>query len=649
MLSDSSSSSSSTSLKVIIAGAPAAGKGTQCEIIKEKYGLIHLSTGDILRDAVKQGTSLGGKAKQYMDAGKLVPDELIIDVVCARLKMDDCQKNGWLLDGFPRTKLQADALSKSGMIPDCFLLLDTPENVLVDRVTGRRTDPVTGKIYHLKYSPPENDEIASRLIQRSDDTEEKVKIRFKDFQTHIDSIKSSYKSKTITVDGSASKSTISNTIVTCLDKVQSDKNSIITKTKVAIDKFFNEPKVLTVLGMALLIMMDKSLKKLFLTKGWAFPSSLAGMVAIFTTLSGLYNVAPKSADNIARFFGPAVAFIKAWLPFFFVPPLVVLPLKMSILRGMELKLLSLILIGVFGSLASTGILAQGLTSIFPNNEALTTEDIKPSPIPSLPPMIIPAVMSTIFLTGSKLLPNQALFQKGFSMASTILGFLLGNKVTPNIRKVINPVLTCASLAIVLSKVLATVTGQVWSTVLLAYYGSGKGAGDLISSLLGPSILSFGLQSYYYRSTLANNAPRMAISTCLSAIFGLTSSALMAKVFKVAPISIALSTLTRCITSPLALAGAGLTGADPSLAALAVVITGLLGASFGETFLNKIGVKEDISVGISVGASSHGLGTATLAKDPVKFASAVVSMSLTGLWTVAFLAIPQIRNNIINYM
>ena len=92
-----------------------------------------------------------------MDAGKLVPDELIIDVVCDRLKQDDCIENGWLLDGFPRTKSQADALAAAGMIPDCFVLLDVPEEILIERVTGRRTDPDTGKIYHMTYSPPPAD------------------------------------------------------------------------------------------------------------------------------------------------------------------------------------------------------------------------------------------------------------------------------------------------------------------------------------------------------------------------------------------------------------------------------------------------------------------------------------------------------------
>ena len=158
---------SKSPLDVVICGAPASGKGTQCEMIKSEFGLVHLSTGDILRAAVQEGTPLGVTAKGYMDSGQLVPDELIIDVICARLKQDDCQTQGWLLDGFPRTKAQADALTKAGMVPDCFLMLDVPEEVLVERVTGRRTDPVTGKIYHMTFKPPETPEIAARVVQRS--------------------------------------------------------------------------------------------------------------------------------------------------------------------------------------------------------------------------------------------------------------------------------------------------------------------------------------------------------------------------------------------------------------------------------------------------------------------------------------------------
>jgi len=158
-----------------------------------------------------------------MDAGQLVPDELIIDVICDRLKQPDCVSKGWLLDGFPRTKAQADALSAAGMIPDCFVLLDVPEEILVERVTGRRTDPVTGKIYHLKFSPPESEEVRSRLVQRSDDTAEKIIVRYREFQSHIDSIKSSYEDKFIWVDGSLTQDDVSQIVKDSLEEVLKDK------------------------------------------------------------------------------------------------------------------------------------------------------------------------------------------------------------------------------------------------------------------------------------------------------------------------------------------------------------------------------------------------------------------------------------------
>jgi adenylate kinase len=145
----------------------------------------------------------------HQDGGQLVPDELITNVICDRLKESDCETKGWLLDGFPRTKSQADALSAAGMVPDCFVMLDVPEEILVERVTGRRTDPVTGKIYHMKFNPPESDEVASRLVQRSDDTAEKIIVRYKEFQGHIDAIKSCYLDKMVRIDGSVSQADVS--------------------------------------------------------------------------------------------------------------------------------------------------------------------------------------------------------------------------------------------------------------------------------------------------------------------------------------------------------------------------------------------------------------------------------------------------------
>lgn len=187
--------------KIIICGAPASGKGTQCEFIREEYGVVHLSTGDMLRAAVEANSHLGLEAKSFMDKGELVPDSTIIGIVMERLQESDCVSRGWLLDGFPRTGTQADALAKAGAQCDIVILLDVPDSILVERVVGRRSDPLTGKIYHMTYSPPEDGTIASRLVQRSDDTEEKVKVRVAAYHKNLASILDKYKGKVFRVDG----------------------------------------------------------------------------------------------------------------------------------------------------------------------------------------------------------------------------------------------------------------------------------------------------------------------------------------------------------------------------------------------------------------------------------------------------------------
>ena len=171
-------------------------------MIKEAFSCVHLSTGDMLRAAVQAGTDLGKEAKGHMDAGRLVPDELMIGIIVDRLKEQDCVERGWLLDGFPRTRAQADALAAAGAKEDVFILLDVPDSLLVERVVGRRADPVTGKIYHLKYSPPESEEIAARLTQRSDDTEEAVMVRVAAFHKNLSAILDVYTSNTLRLDGS---------------------------------------------------------------------------------------------------------------------------------------------------------------------------------------------------------------------------------------------------------------------------------------------------------------------------------------------------------------------------------------------------------------------------------------------------------------
>lgn len=212
-------------LHVIISGAPAAGKGTQCEFIQTNFGVVHISTGELLRTAMRENTDLGNAARVYMDAGKLVPDSIIISVVCARLGEPDCQERGWLLDGFPRTEAQAEALHKGGHVADCFVLLDVSQSILLDRITGRRTDPVTGKVYHLAHNPPSDPEVAQRLIQRSDDTAEKLIGRYADYKRHTGAIRSFYDDRTVVVDGGASKETISTRLHAVLSKIENEKKA----------------------------------------------------------------------------------------------------------------------------------------------------------------------------------------------------------------------------------------------------------------------------------------------------------------------------------------------------------------------------------------------------------------------------------------
>lgn len=169
---------------IILLGAPGVGKGTQGSLISKQFAIPQISTGDILRNEVKKSTELGKQAKNFMDKGELVPDDIIIGMMENRIKADDCS-NGFILDGFPRTVEQADALGrmldKNNLELNCSLLIDVPEDVIIERLTGRRVCPNCGEVYHLKYNPPKNDNVCdkcgTKLIQRDDDKKETVKNR----------------------------------------------------------------------------------------------------------------------------------------------------------------------------------------------------------------------------------------------------------------------------------------------------------------------------------------------------------------------------------------------------------------------------------------------------------------------------------------
>lgn len=212
-------------MKIIMLGAPGAGKGTQAKMIAEKYSIPHISTGDIFRANIKNGTELGKKAKSYMDKGQLVPDELTLDLIMDRFKADDC-KNGYVLDGFPRTIPQAEvldnALNELGDKIDYAIDVDVPDENIIKRMSGRRACLSCGATYHIEHIPPKTEGICDtcgqELVLRDDDKPETVKNRLNVYHEQTQPLIDFYTAKGIlkTVDGTVDMKDVFGAIVSIL-------------------------------------------------------------------------------------------------------------------------------------------------------------------------------------------------------------------------------------------------------------------------------------------------------------------------------------------------------------------------------------------------------------------------------------------------
>lgn len=198
-------------ISIILLGAPGAGKGTQAKFITEKYDIPQISTGDMLRNAIKAGTELGLKAKAVMDSGQLVSDEIVIGLVKDRITQSDC-KNGYLFDGFPRTTAQADALKAAGVQIDYVVEIAVPDEAIITRLSGRRVHLQSGRTYHIEHNPPvtanKDDVTGEDLIQRDDDKEETIKKRLEVYHAQTAVLSNYYSQdnqvKFVTIDGTQS-------------------------------------------------------------------------------------------------------------------------------------------------------------------------------------------------------------------------------------------------------------------------------------------------------------------------------------------------------------------------------------------------------------------------------------------------------------
>ncbi len=209
-------------MKLVFIGPPGVGKGTYAQAVREKYGIPHISTGDIFREEIKKGSELGARVKEYMDRGLLVPDDIVIEVVKRRLQEEDC-KRGFILDGFPRTLPQALALEEFAR-PDLVLNFVAREEVIIERLSGRRVCSVCGAIYHVKYMPPKVpgvcDKCGGALVVRSDDQPEVVKERLKVFHEQFAPIIQFYKERgrLVTIDANEQAPAVIPRVLEILEK-----------------------------------------------------------------------------------------------------------------------------------------------------------------------------------------------------------------------------------------------------------------------------------------------------------------------------------------------------------------------------------------------------------------------------------------------
>ncbi len=220
-------------MRLILLGGPGAGKGTQANFIKERFAIPQISTGDMLRAAVKAGTELGLQAKGYMDAGALVPDEVIIGLVKERIQAPDCAQ-GFLFDGFPRTIPQADAMKEAGVAIDAVVDIDVPDEEIIRRMSGRRVHLASGRTYHVEFNPPKepgkDDVTGEPLIQRDDDKEETVRKRLEVYHAQTEPLVGYYRNweasgdpaapKYVRIEGIGRVEEIRDRIFAALEKIQ---------------------------------------------------------------------------------------------------------------------------------------------------------------------------------------------------------------------------------------------------------------------------------------------------------------------------------------------------------------------------------------------------------------------------------------------
>ncbi|TYJ41155.1 hypothetical protein E1A91_A03G001500v1 [Gossypium mustelinum] len=409
-----------------------------------------------------------------------------------------------------------------------------------------------------------------------------------------------------------------------------------------------------VVSLGIVLAMDKFLKQAFVAAAIKFPSALFGMFCIFSVLVILDTTIPAAATSLMNFFEPALMFIQRWLPLFYVPALVVLPLSVrDIPAASGLKICFIIAGGWLASLCVAGFTAIAIRKIVKTEMVDAEPMAKPSSFAPIEfwtwgGIFLASFVSAIFYPTA--LGTTARTCLPFLLASTVLGYMVGSGLPSAVRKVLHPIICCALSADLAAVAFGYISQSGVDAVLgdyLTKVSSNPGAGDILMGFLGSVILSFAFSMFKQRKLVKRHAAEIFISIILSSLFSLYSTALVGRLVGLEP-SLTVSILPRCITVALALSIVSLfEGANSSLTAAAVVVTGLIGANFVQATLDKLRFRDPIARGIATASSAHGLGTAALsANEPEALPFCAIAYGLTGIFGSLFCSVPVIRQSLL---
>ncbi|CAL1399534.1 unnamed protein product [Linum trigynum] len=407
-------------------------------------------------------------------------------------------------------------------------------------------------------------------------------------------------------------------------------------------------------SLGIVLAVDKYLNMAFVAAAIKFPSALFGMFCIFSVLIILDTAVPAVAAAVMSFFEPALLFIQRWLPLFYVPSLVVLPLSVKdIPAASGVKICLIVAVGWLASLCVAGFTAIAVRKMVKTEMTDAEPMSKPSPFSAVELCVWIGVFLASFGAAflyPTLLGTSARTCLPFLLASTVLGYMIGSGLPAGLKKVFHPIICCALSADLAAFAYGYVSKCGFDPVL-GYYltnaASNPGAGDVLMGFLGSVILSFAFSMFKQKKLVKRHAAEIFTSVTIATLFSLYSTAFAGRLLQLEP-TLTISIIPRCITVALALSIVSLfEGANSSLTAAVVVVTGLIGANFVQAVLDKLQLRDPIARGIATASSAHGLGTAALsAKEPEALPFCAIAYALTGIFGSIICSVPVVRQSLL---